>query len=170
MSKEEPIKLRCPEFLSKPGVTNCDRKRSSMVNSPLSSEPSTHPVYKKVGRVKKLKFFHTTFSCNLYPIGFPHFLKQLIQLRREVFKGFFLLPIHRFRIYVHRSLDVLVPHDGLDHFEIVLHLTESGRKGMPELMAGKFRKHNLHWLPAGNYCSFIQAHTNWNLSGADLAV
>ncbi len=117
-----------------------------MVNSPLSSEPSNTPVYKKEGRVKKRKFFHTTFSCNLYQISFPHLLKQLIQLRREIFKSFFLLPIRRFRIYVHSSLDVLVSHDGLDHFEIVLHLTEPGRKGMPEMMAGKFRKHQ--WLAA----------------------
>ena len=94
-------------------------------------------MYKKEGRVKKRKFFHTTFSCNLYPVGFPHFLKQLIQLRRKIFKGFFLLPIRRFRIYVHRSLDVLVPHDGLDYLEIALHLAEPARKGMPEMMAGK---------------------------------
>ena len=32
--KKEPINLMCPEFLSKPRVTNCDRKRSSMVNPP----------------------------------------------------------------------------------------------------------------------------------------
>ena len=113
---------------------------------PLSSEPSNNPVYKKEGRVKKQKFFHTTFSCNLYPVGFPHFLKQLIQLRREIFKCFFLLPIRRFRIYVHGSLDVLVSHDGLDHFEIALHLAEPGRKGMPEMVAGEFRKHQ--WLAA----------------------
>lgn len=74
--------------------------------------------------------------------------KQLIQLRREVFKGFFLLPIRRFRIYVHCGLDVLVPHDGLDHLEIALHLAEPGRKGMPEMMAGKFRKqHRLASFP-----------------------
>ena len=94
--------------------------------------------------MKKRKFFHTTFSCNLYQISFSHLLKQLVQLRREIFKSFFLLPIRRFRIYVHRSLDVLVPHDGLDHSEIALHLAEPGRKGMPEMMAGKFRKQ--HWL------------------------
>ena len=88
----------------------------------------------------------TRSSYNLYPVGFPHFLKQLVQLRREIFKGFFLLPIRRFRIYVHGSLDVLVSHDGLDHFEIALHLAEPGRKGMPEMMAGKFRKQ--HWLAA----------------------
>lgn len=74
--------------------------------------------------------------------------KQLIQLRREVFKGFLLLPIRRFRIYVHCGLDVLVPHDGLDHLEIALHLAEPGRKGMPEMMAGKFRKqHRLASFP-----------------------
>ena len=109
-----------------------------MVNSPPpSSEPSNNPVYKKEGRVKKRKFFHTTFSCNLYPVGFPHFLKQLVQLRREIFKSFFLLPIRRFRIYIHCGLDVLVPHDGLDYLEIALHLAEPARKGMPEMMAGK---------------------------------
>ena len=79
----------------------------------------------------------TRSSYNLYPVGFPHFLKQLVQLRREIFKSFFLLPIRRFRIYIHCGLDVLVPHDGLDYLEIALPLAEPARKGMPEMMAGK---------------------------------
>ena len=94
-----------------------------------------------VNQLSKINFRNNYFiSCDIF------ISKQLIQLRRKIFKGFFLLPIRRFRIYVHRSLDVLVSHDGLDHFEIALHLAEPGRKGMPEMMAGKFRKQ--HWLAA----------------------
>ena len=94
-----------------------------------------------VNQLSKINFRNNYFiSCDIF------ISKQLIQLRRKIFKGFFLLPIRRFRIYVHRSLDVLVSHDGLDHFEIALHLAEPGRKGMPEMMAGKFRKQQ--WLAA----------------------
>ena len=93
-------------------------------------------MYKqKERRVKNV--FHTPLSYYLYHFVFPHCLKQLIQLRREIFKSFFLLPIRRFRIYIHCGLDVLVPHDGLDYLEIALRLAEPARKGMPEMMAGK---------------------------------
>ena len=94
-----------------------------------------------VNQLSKINFRNNYFiSCDIF------ISKQLIQLRRKIFKGFFLLPIRRFHIYIHCGLDVLVPHDGLDHLKIALHLAEPGRKGMPEMMAGKFRKQ--HWLAA----------------------
>ena len=89
-------------------------------------------IYSMVNQLSKINFRNYYFiSCDIF------ISKQLIQLRRKIFKGFFLLPIRRFRIYIHCGLDVLVPHDGLDYLEIALHLAEPARKGMPEMMAGK---------------------------------
>ncbi|MFN2927089.1 hypothetical protein ACKX2L_09200 [Lachnospiraceae bacterium YH-ros2228] len=61
LDKSLTIKLRCPEFLSKPRAQIVIASDPAWLTLPLPSEPSNNPVYKNEGRVKKRKFFHTTF-------------------------------------------------------------------------------------------------------------
>ncbi len=56
-----------------------------------------------VNQLSKINFRNNYFiSCDIF------ISKQLIQLRRKIFKGFFLFPIRRFRIYIHSIRFLLV--------------------------------------------------------------
>ena len=57
-------------------------------------------------------------------------LEQIIQFVGQPSKSLLLFPVRGLSIYIHRCFNVLVTHDGLDHLQVALRLTQPRGKGM----------------------------------------